>query len=58
MLKSKVVGTEGNLEQLLAKARFEEAKLCELLGSNPKKTPPVTGSPSNSNTSSTPKGFS
>ena len=25
-LKSKVVGTEGNLEQLLLKARFEEAK--------------------------------
>ena len=58
VLKLKVVGTEGNLEQLLAKARFEEAKLRELPGSNPKKTPPVTGSPSNPNTSSTPKGFS
>ena len=29
-LKSKVVGTEGNLEQLLVKARFEEAKRREL----------------------------
>jgi len=34
-LKSKVVGTEGNLDQLLAKAKFEEAKrrdLAELSG--------------------------
>ena len=29
-LKSKVVGTDGNLEQLLVKARFEEAKRREL----------------------------
>ena len=29
-LKTKVAGSEGKLEQLLTKARFEEAKLCEL----------------------------
>ena len=29
-LKSKVVGFEGNFEQLLVKARFEEAKLRDL----------------------------
>ena len=32
-LKTKVAGTEGKLEQLLTKARFEEAKLRELPGS-------------------------
>ena len=31
-LKTKVAGTEGKLEQLLTKARFEEAKLRELPG--------------------------
>ena len=31
-LKSKVAGSEGNFEQLLTKARFEEAKLRELPG--------------------------
>ena len=30
VLKSKVVGTESNLEQLLVKACFEEANICEL----------------------------
>ncbi len=29
-LKRKVAGTEGNFEQLLTKARFEEAKLREI----------------------------
>jgi hypothetical protein len=37
-LKSEVVGTDGNLEQLLVKARFEEAKKRELAAS--KTTPP------------------
>jgi len=32
-LKSRVVGTEGNLEQLLVKVRFEEAKNRELVAS-------------------------
>ena len=40
-LKAKVVGTEGNLDQLLVKARFEEAKSRELAqargGQTPKK---------------------
>ena len=31
-IKSKVTGVEGNLEKLLTKARFEEAKLRELKG--------------------------
>ena len=57
VLKSKVVGTEGNLEQLLIKAYFEEAKIHELLSSNPKRTLPVTASPSHPNASSTSKGF-
>ena len=57
VLISKVVGTEDNLEQLLVKACFEEAKLHELPGSNPKKAPPVIGSSSHPNTSSTSKGF-
>ena len=57
VLKSKVVGTEGNLEQLLVKACFEEAKIRELPSSNPKRTLPVTGSPSHPNISSTSKGF-
>ena len=38
-LKSKVVGFEGNLEQLLVRARFEEAKLREL--SSRRSTAPV-----------------
>ena len=38
-LKSKVVGFEGNLEQLLVKACFKEAKLRELSGR--RSTPPV-----------------
>ena len=58
ILKSKVVGTEGNLEQLLVKARFEKPKHRELSVGNLKKTPPVTGSPPNPNTSSTSRGFS
>ena len=28
-IKSNIVGSEGNFNQLLAKARFEEVKLCE-----------------------------
>ena len=41
-LKAKVVGTEGNLEQLLVKAWFEEAKKEELAAikvTNPNKKP-------------------
>ena len=37
-LKAEVVGTDGNLEQLLVKVRFEEAKKRELATS--KATPP------------------
>ena len=37
-LKAEVVGTDGNLEQLLVKARFEEAKKRELTKN--KATPP------------------
>ena len=42
-LKAKVVGTEGNLEQLLLKARFEEAKRKELaaIKTNPLPKKPV-----------------
>ncbi len=44
-LKAKIVGTEGDIERLLVKARFEEAKRRELdsakASANPKK--PVTG---------------
>ena len=36
-LKSKVTGVEGDFEQLLVKARFEEAKLRELPSTTPKK---------------------
>ena len=50
-LKSKVVGTDGNLEQLLVKARFEEAKKRELnvvrtqtQGQLPARKPPVVSS--------------
>ena len=38
-LKSKVAGTEGNLDQLLTKARFEEAKLHDLAGTGFKQRP-------------------
>lgn len=38
-LKSKVAGTEGDFDQLLVKARFEEAKLRDLSPSQKKKTP-------------------
>ena len=57
VLKSKVVGTESNLKQLLVKTCFEEANICELPSNNPKRTPPVIASPSNPNASSTSKGF-
>ncbi len=41
-IRAKVAGTEGDFEALLAKARFEEAKLRDLgVGSRPRKTPPV-----------------
>ena len=33
-IKVKVVGIEGSFDQLLAKARFEEAKLCDLNTTN------------------------
>ena len=45
-LKAKVVGTEGDLDQLLAKARFEEAKRRELdatKGNSSSKKPPPGG---------------
>lgn len=35
-IKRKVAGVEGNVEQLLTRARFEEAKLKELPGNLPK----------------------
>ena len=43
-LKAKVVGTDGNIEQLLVKARFEEAKRKELatVRSTPQPKRPVT----------------
>jgi hypothetical protein len=31
-LKRKLVGTEGGLQELVLKARFEEVKACELVG--------------------------
>ena len=37
-IKSKVAGVEGDLERLLTKARFEEAKIRELAGAT--RTPP------------------
>lgn len=40
-LKLKVVGAEGSLEQLLAKARFEEAKRKELVNFQPPRKPPA-----------------
>ena len=39
-LKAKVVGTEGNLEQLLVKSRFDEAKRKELATVKTTTTPP------------------
>ena len=55
-LKSKVVGSEGSLEQLLAKARFEEAKRKELLNVQPPKrpTPAASGQNQNQNQGVTP----
>ena len=54
-LKSKVVGFEGNLEQLLVKARFEEAKLRELSGrrSIPPVVPVSTPTPPRPNSNNT-----
>ena len=46
-----------DLEQLLVKACFEEAKIYELPNSNPKRTLSVTGSRSHPNASSISKGF-
>ena len=46
-LQAKVVGVEGNMDEMVAKARFEETKLRELTGKNsvsiPKKTLPQRG---------------
>ena len=54
-LKSKVVGFDGNLEQLLVKARFEEAKLRELSGgrSTPQRGPVPTPTPPRPNSNHT-----
>ena len=39
MLKSKLVGTEGLFEELLARARFEEAKVKVLTATTPTPIP-------------------
>ena len=45
-LKSKVTGTEGGFEELLIKARFEEAKLRDLGPSKkPSESPATSGRP-------------
>ena len=54
-LKSKVVGSEGSLEQLLAKARFEEAKRKELLNVQPPKRPTPAASGQNQNQDNSPR---
>ena len=40
-LKRKLIGTEGNMEELILKARFEEAKTRELMGEKPRSYLPV-----------------
>ena len=40
-LKRKLIGTEGSLEELVLKARFEEAKIRELVGDKPRTSVPT-----------------
>ena len=50
-IKGKVVGMEGSFEELLVKARFEEAKLRDLAGSGGEKSKKVSGGPVEAGTS-------
>ena len=50
-IKGKVVGMEVSFEELLVKARFEEAKLRDLAGSGGEKSKKVSGGPVEAGTS-------
>ena len=57
-IKGMVVGMEGSFEELLVKARFEEAKLRDLAGSGGEKSKKVSGGPVEAGTSRSGSGSS